>query len=289
MENRISLIPLAVTPSASARPIATRTKMLLEAPILPTLLWLVAATTIIGCSDALHSPGGAKHYASTDRSNRDSYEVTVRDIERADRMRYAALLGAHDHGERRALRVKVDAARNRLWVLSLVDVFVYDIDGQQLIQRVTLPNRSVAGFVCPPDMALDQSGAALISSNVESKLWKIDAENFSIKQHEIRLHGRESWEIGFGAITFAADGTLFGLTAHAGSLWRIDIAKSSANQVDLSERVLNACALVTPRQSVQSTQEHGVTICAAAEKSSRSIVMSPDFTRGRVSDEKCPS
>lgn len=42
MENRIRLIPLAVVPSAPARPIASRTKMLLEAPILPALLRLSA-------------------------------------------------------------------------------------------------------------------------------------------------------------------------------------------------------------------------------------------------------
>ncbi len=46
MENRISLIPLAVIPSASARPIASRTKMLLDAPILPTLLRLSAPNVL---------------------------------------------------------------------------------------------------------------------------------------------------------------------------------------------------------------------------------------------------
>lgn len=46
MENRISLIPLAVIPSAPARPIASRTKMLLEAPILPSLLRLSAPNVL---------------------------------------------------------------------------------------------------------------------------------------------------------------------------------------------------------------------------------------------------
>ena len=289
MENRISLIALAVIPSASARLIATRTKMLLEAQILPTLLWLVAATSIIGCSDALQSPGGAKHYASADRSNKGSSEDTVRDIERAGRTPYGALLKAHEHGERRALRVKVDTARNRLWVLSLEHVYVYDIIGKRLIRRVALPAWSVAGISCSPDMTLDRSGSAFISSNAESKLWKIDAEDFSIKQYEIKLHAREGWDIGFGALTFAADGTLFALTAHAGSLWRIDIAKSSANEVELSERVLNTCELTMPRETVQRTQQHAVTLCAVADKDSRRIVISPDLTHGHVSDEKCPT
>jgi len=46
MEIRIGLSPLAVVPSAPARPIASRTKMLLEAPILPTLLRLSAPNVL---------------------------------------------------------------------------------------------------------------------------------------------------------------------------------------------------------------------------------------------------
>lgn len=47
MENRISLVPLLpVIPSAPARPIASRTKMLLEAPILQTLLRLSAPNVL---------------------------------------------------------------------------------------------------------------------------------------------------------------------------------------------------------------------------------------------------
>lgn len=46
MSNGTGSILLAVTPSASARPVAPRTKMLLEAPILPTLLRLSAPNVL---------------------------------------------------------------------------------------------------------------------------------------------------------------------------------------------------------------------------------------------------
>ena len=46
MENKISPTPLAVVTSAPARPVASRTKMLLEAPILPTLLRLSAPNVL---------------------------------------------------------------------------------------------------------------------------------------------------------------------------------------------------------------------------------------------------
>lgn len=247
-------------------------------------LAFIAVVVMAGCSDPSPSAGGAQHDAPAARSNKDRYEVTAQDI-----APYGALLKAHEHGQQRALRVKVDAARNRLWVLALDHVYVYDITGKQLIRRVVLPNRSVAGFVCSPDMALDRSGSAFISSNVESRLLKIDAEDFGIKAHEITLHAGANRDIGFGALAFAADGALFALTAHEGSLWRIDVATLSANEVELSERVLNACTLIAPDQRIQGGWPRTVALCAATEKNVRRILISPDFTRGQDSKERCPS
>ena len=247
-------------------------------------LAVIVAATSIGCSDPLSSPDGARRDAPATRSNKDRYEVTAQDI-----ARYAPLLKSHEQGEQRALRIKVDATRNRLWVLGLEHVYVYDITGKQLIRRVLLPNRSVAGFVCSPDMALDRSGSAFISSNVESRLWRIDAEDFGIKAQEITLHAGAGRDIGFGALAFATDGALFALTAHEGSLWRIDAVTLIASEIELSERLLGTCTLIAPHQSIQSAQLRTVALCAAAGENVRRIVISPDFTRGHVSDEKCPS
>lgn len=240
--------------------------------VTPGVLWLVAATTIFGCSDVLWAQRNAGHSASIFRSD----EVD-------------ALLKNHERNEMRALRVKTDMARNRLWVLGLQQVFVYDINAQQLIRRVALPAWSVAGIKCPPDMILDRSGSALISSNAEPRLWKIDADNFSIKEQAIRLLGREGWETGFGALAFAADGTLFALTSFTGSLWRIELAKSSANEVEMPERLANTCALNALRATGPRTEQQTVTLCAVTDKDTRRIVISPDLTRGRVFKEACPS
>jgi len=46
MENRISLNPLTLAPAAPARPVEARTRMLLEAPIVPTLLRLAAPNVL---------------------------------------------------------------------------------------------------------------------------------------------------------------------------------------------------------------------------------------------------
>jgi hypothetical protein len=145
--------------------------------------------------------------------------------------------------ERESLRFRTDASRNRLWVLGVDDVRVYDAAKNQLIGKVVLPGWSVARFVCMPDMGLDRSGSAFISSNAQSRLWRIDADSFEVKVHEISLHGREQWDTGFGALAFATDGALYALTSSAGSLWKIDVAKASASMIASDNRLLHVCEL----------------------------------------------
>jgi hypothetical protein len=143
---------------------------------------------------------------------------------------------------RDSYRIRRDAARNRIWLLGLDDVRVYDAGSKRLITKIALPGWSVARFACDPDMVLDGSGSAIISSNVQARLWRIDADSFEVKEHEISLHGRELWDIGFGALAFAADGTLYALTSSAGSLWKIDVAKASAVMIDPDNPPSKACA-----------------------------------------------
>ncbi len=143
------------------------------------------------------------------------------------------------------LRVKEDAARNRRWVLGLDEVRVHDAASNALVARVALPGWSVVRFACPPDMALDRSGAVYVTSNVQSKLWRIDAGDYSVKEHTIRLNDRERWDVGFGALAFGADGTLFAVTSATGTLWRIDIGSNSARIVALDVPLMNVCELTT--------------------------------------------
>lgn len=145
-----------------------------------------------------------------------------------------------------SLRSRTDAARGRLWVLGLDDVRVYDVASKRLIRQIVLPGWSVARFICHPDMVLDRSGTAIVSSNVQTRLWRIDADSFDVKEHEIVLLGRERWDTGFGALAPAADGTLFAVTSSAGSLWRIDVDRRSARMIEPERAYLNTCEL-TPR------------------------------------------
>lgn len=160
--------------------------------------------------------------------------------------RSAAAAGAADTGVLQgSLRIRRDEARNRVWVLGLDGVRVYDAGSKRIIRRIGLPNWSVARFICAPDMALDRSGSALVSSNVQARLWRIDADSFEVKEHDISLHGREQWDVGFGALAVGANGTLFALTATGGSLWKIDTATASASMIEHEGPPLRGCAFTT--------------------------------------------
>ena len=147
--------------------------------------------------------------------------------------------------ERDALRIRKDALRNRLWVLTLEEVRVYDTakKRKRLIRKIELPNWSVAQFICNPDMVLDSSGSAIISSNVQAMLLLIDADSFELREREIRLHDKEQWDTGFRALTFTADGTLLALASMGGSMWKIDSTKASAIMIEFNNKLpLDACA-----------------------------------------------
>ena len=221
MEHKCVRIPLAVITRASARPIAPRISTSARA-VIGWLILLIAMTAIAGCSKerdpAQFSTAGG--HAGGDRPLPETYWKSEREI----------------------FRAKVDTARSTLWVLGLDDVRVYDTVKKELVRQVELPNWSVARFACMPDLALDRSGSAFISSNVQAKLWRIDVDSFEVNEHEISLLGRERWDVGFGALTFAADGTLLALTSTAGTLWKIDVATASAGMIEPNNPPSNGCA-----------------------------------------------
>jgi hypothetical protein len=193
------------------------------------LILLFTVTAIGGCGDIgkrsqNSSPGRAD---SADRRP-DSQEISERDV----------------------LRIRKDVLRNRLWVLTSDEVRVYNTatTGKRLIRKIALPNWFVVGFhhVCMPDLALDRAGSAFISSNGQARLLRIDADRLDLKDYAISFHAREGPDIGFGALAFAADGTLFARTTPGGSLWEIDINKARAVMSNLNKKLpLDECAITT--------------------------------------------
>ena len=155
----------------------------------------------------------------------------------------AATRAGHSSVLQDGIRVRRDAVRNRIWLLGLEDVRVYDAANERLIRRVALPNWSVARYACDPDMVLDESGSAIISSNVQARLWRIDGGTFTVSERDITLHERENWDVGFAALAPAGNGRLLALTSQAGSFWIIDLNKGIAHMAAPAAALQNLCGL----------------------------------------------
>ncbi len=189
------------------------------------LVWLFAVMVATGCSDRGNPPQSSQAGRADEALRRlESRGVDERDV----------------------VRIRKDALRNRLWVLTLDNVRVFDIASKRttLIRHIALPSGSVAPFdvACMPDLALDRSGSGFVTSNLQPKLLRIDPDSFEIKMVEIRLQGKEQWDTGFGTLAFAGDGTLYALTSLVGSLWKIDTEKASATLIHLNDPPLIECA-----------------------------------------------
>jgi len=192
-------------------------------------------------------------------------------------------LEQRSEGRLEALRVQVDVARNRLWVLHGDGVYIYEITTRRRIGRIGM-------FVgepvnCAPDLALDPSGAAIVSSNVRAVLWRLDPERFEARRQELARDTDRQKVVGFTGLAFA-DGLLFGVDARHGSLWKIDLAAGKAEKLALSSPVRGVCGLAR-QQPAQAEPGRSVVLCAVGEKWTRRIDVSPDLRRGNVSDGPC--
>lgn len=149
---------------------------------------------------------------------------------------------------RPAFRIQADTRRNRVWVLSLHGVFIYDGPTRKLLKRVDLPNWTVVNvnkmFMCAPDLVLAASGTALVTSNILPIIWEIDAESLAVRQHNLVPDADRDKDFGFAALYFGRGGReLLGASSPPGSVWRIDLAADKAQKVQLSKQVRGDCGL----------------------------------------------
>ena len=159
----------------------------------------------------------------------------------------ARLLERYEEDARHALRMRADAARGRIWMLGLgYHVRVYDQRSKALLRHIRLPGWHVVKTPCMPDLILDRTGSAYVSSNVSPWIWQIDATSFQLWVHEVRMAGKEVLDVGFGALAFDRKGTLYGLAPSASSVWSIDVVDAKATMIESHLPPLETCALGAP-------------------------------------------
>jgi hypothetical protein len=205
-------------------------------------LLILLAAAVCGCSNEGGTMIRPKLTSENDKASHSS--------QTADRARYADLLDKHQPGDRHVLRMRADEARHRLWVLTVERVYVYDTEALTLLRRIKLPDWPMVDvdFMCPPDIVLDRRGTAFVSSNVEPRLFQIGAD-FETTEHQLRLISGKQLEIGFGSLVFGPDGSLFGMSAVAGLVFRIDLAGANATELVSPRPGTTGCALAPGKLS----------------------------------------
>jgi len=145
-----------------------------------------------------------------------------------------------------AIRIQVDARRNRVWVLGLNGVYIYDRPTGKLVKHVELPDWMAVKrtYACAPDLVLAPTGAALVTSNIQPIIWEIDEVSMKVRQHKLTVATESDKDFGFTALTFGRDGReLLGLSSFLGAVWRIDLASNKAQKLPSPKPVRGDCDL----------------------------------------------
>jgi hypothetical protein len=184
------------------------------------------------------------------------------------------------------LRMRIDARRDRLWILDTDAVHVIDLAKNQRLAKIALPNWFYAndGTNCLPDLQLDRQGAAVVSDTMQPKLWRIDADRFGVQERSLSLSPATAVDAGFSALAIGEDGAIFAAMAAPGFLWRVDSRLARAERVQLNEPLQGACAMEVVASTGSRQQTLFVLASGRGGFGVRRVDLASPWSTGRVSD-----
>ncbi len=144
-------------------------------------------------------------------------------------------------GRTEALGLKVDEARDRLWLVDGAAVYVYQIANHQLLKKVLLSSVVTTDNPGLNDLAIDSDGSAYVTDSFNPFLLKVDGKSFEMTVFRdltgIVPYGQQNnFPYNLNGIAFSPDHqSLVSVKTNEGTLWRINLADRSVNQIALSE------------------------------------------------------
>lgn len=125
------------------------------------------------------------------------------------------------------VRVQLDAARNRVWLLTAEGLVIYEPAVPGRVLRVPLLGWQTAGRPdgCVPEFALGPGGEAVIGSDLVAVLLRVDPETLTVTRHELRLDDGSGADrdTGFAALRYDPARGAYLLASRAdGSIWQVD-------------------------------------------------------------------
>ena len=136
------------------------------------------------------------------------------------------------------------AAAEQTWVLNADGVYLQQARKARV--EIKLPEWQWAHepYACPPALAIGPRGEALVTSNVQPVLWKIDPKTLAVTVHSLELDADTDKDVGFSGLVYSArDGAYFAVSELHGTLWRIDPLLRRAQKIALSAPVRGACSV----------------------------------------------
>jgi hypothetical protein len=184
-------------------------------------------------------------------------------------------------------RHRLDAARERMWVLDRDGVFLFDLRKTTKV-AVALPDWLRVGdeHGCLADLALGPKGEVVITSNIVPTLWRIDADSLAVSVHRPALDADTDRDLGFSGLVYSEQHrAFFAASYHHGSLWRIDAGLARAQKVALSETIPQACGLAMRAGPARLARLPG--LCVRTPHDGWMVDFAPDGRAARVGAGSC--
>lgn len=186
----------------------------------------------------------------------------------------------------RNVRYQVDAAHGRIWWLTPEGVYVHDAKMPQKV-AVPIPGWQWAGepYGCFPALALGPNGEALVTSDVESTVWKIDPDTLAVSMHVLAPDSDLDKDVGYTGLVYSSEAAaFFAVSGMHGSLWRIDPALTQAQKVAVSAPMPRACgvAVRAPQKAERLSR-----LCVRGQQGDWTVQLAPDYRSASVRSAPC--
>jgi len=174
--------------------------------------------------------------------------------------------------------LRVDEARNRLWVMSAAGICVYNLQSLQLTRHLTAgdmsPYRLANGLT---DLALDMQGNAYaIDTGINPVVYRIESATFAVAiwnktapQRDAGVYSARDFPLNAVAVTPQGKHLLY-VNAYAGTLHVMDIASKQQLTVSMSHKLHAINALVV---ASGSTSADGIDLYAVSAKNNSVTVI----------------
>jgi len=188
----------------------------------------------------------------------------------------------------RVIRVRVDEARNRLWVMSASGICVYDLQSLRLARHVPVGDMSHYRLAnALTDIALDSQGNAYaIDSGIDPVVYRIESATFAVATWNKesppsgpRVYSPRHFPLNAVAVT-PQGGHLVYVNAYSGTLHVLDVTSRQHSTVSMP-RTLYAVNALVAAPSATSTGGIDLYVVSARNDSITVVEIDSDLKSAR--------